>query len=43
MCDRNYLKPIRKFYADFAAQCPCRVVQVEGDVVVPVENGFAEA
>ena len=38
VCDRNYLKPIRQFYADFAARAPCRVVQVEGDVVVPVET-----
>ena len=38
VCDRNYLKPIRRFYADFVAQAPCRVVQVEGDVVVPVET-----
>ncbi len=38
VCDRNYLKPAQKFYADFAARAPCRVVQVEGDVVVPVET-----
>ena len=38
VCDRNYLKPIRRFYANFVAQAPCRVVQVEGDVVVPVET-----
>ncbi len=36
--DRNYLKPIRAFYADFVARAPCRVVQVEGDVVVPIET-----
>ena len=36
VCDRNYLKPIERFYADFTARAPCRVVQVEGDVVVPV-------
>ena len=36
--DRNYLKPIRGFYAMFAQRAPCRVVQVEGDVVVPVET-----
>ncbi len=36
--DRNYLKPIRRFYDDFVARAPCRVVQVEGDVVVPVET-----
>ena len=37
VCDRNYLAPVKRFYADFAARAPCRVVQVEGDVVVPVE------
>ena len=37
VCDRAYLKPIVPFYADFAARAPCRVIQVEGDVVVPVE------
>lgn len=36
--DRNYLKPIRAFYDDFVARAPCRVIQVEGDVVVPVET-----
>ena len=36
--DRNYLKPIRAFYEDFVARAPCRVIQVEGDVVVPVET-----
>ena len=36
--DRNYLKPIRAFYDDFVARAPGRVVQVEGDVVVPVET-----
>lgn len=38
VCDRNYQKPVRHFYADFAARAPCRVVQVEGEVVVPVET-----
>ena len=37
VCDRTYLKPAVEFYADFARRAPCRVVQVEGDVVVPVE------
>ena len=36
--DRNYLKPIRAFYDEFVARAPCRVVQVEGDVVVPIET-----
>ena len=38
VCDRNYLAPIKRFYADFAREATCRVVQVEGDVVVPVET-----
>ncbi|WP_449410009.1 deoxyribodipyrimidine photo-lyase [Methylobacterium komagatae] len=38
VCDRNYQKPVRRFYADFAARALCRVVQVEGEVVVPVET-----
>ena len=38
VCDRNYLKTIKRFYADFGARAPCRVVQVEGDVVVPVQT-----
>jgi deoxyribodipyrimidine photo-lyase len=38
VCDRTYLKPAVQFYAEFAARAPCRVVQVEGDVVVPVET-----
>ena len=37
VCDRAYLKPVVPFYADFAARAPCRVIQVEGDVVVPLE------
>lgn len=42
VCDRNYLKPVKRFYADFAARAPCRVVQVEGDVVVPVETASSK-
>ena len=38
ICDRTYVKPAVQFYADFATRAPCRVVQVEGDVVVPVET-----
>jgi deoxyribodipyrimidine photo-lyase len=38
VCDRSELRPARQFQADFAARAPCRVVQVEGDVVVPVET-----
>ena len=36
--DRAYLAPIKRFYADFVKRAPGRVVQVEGDVVVPVET-----
>ena len=36
--DRNYLKPVRAYYDAFVARAPCRVLQVEGDVVVPVET-----
>ena len=42
VCDRNYLKPIERFYNAFVAQAPCRVVQVEGDVVVPVETASSK-
>ncbi len=38
VCDRAYQKPVRRFYADFAERAPCRVVQVEGEVDVPVET-----
>jgi deoxyribodipyrimidine photo-lyase len=38
VCDRAYQKPVRRFYADFAERAQCRVVQVEGEVVVPVET-----
>jgi deoxyribodipyrimidine photo-lyase len=38
VCDRAYQKPVRRFYADFAERSLCRVVQVEGEVVVPVET-----
>ena len=35
--DRGYLAIQRKWYDEIAAEARCRVVQVEGDVVVPVE------
>jgi deoxyribodipyrimidine photo-lyase len=38
VCDRSELRPARHFQADFAARAPYRVVQVEGDVVVPVQT-----
>jgi deoxyribodipyrimidine photo-lyase len=37
VCDRGYLRPQKKWRASVAAHAGCRVVQVEGDVVVPVE------
>ena len=37
VCDRGYLKPQRAWRASVARQTTCRVVQVEGDVLVPVE------
>jgi len=37
VCDRGYLRHQRAWRARVAAGAPCRVVQVEGDVVVPVE------
>ena len=37
VCDRGYLKHQRAWRRKVAAKAPCRVVQVEGDVIVPVE------
>jgi deoxyribodipyrimidine photo-lyase len=36
--DRGYLRHHRAWYAAVAAGVPCRLVQVEGNVVVPVET-----
>jgi deoxyribodipyrimidine photo-lyase len=36
--DRGYLRHQRRWRARVAAEAPCPVVQVEGDVVVPVET-----
>ena len=38
VCDRGYLKPQRAWRASVARQATCRVVQIEGDVLVPVET-----
>jgi deoxyribodipyrimidine photo-lyase len=38
VCDRGYLRHQKHWRAAVAAAAPCRVVQVEGDVVVPVEE-----
>ena len=37
VCDRGYLKHQRTWRHEVAAKAPCRVVQVESDVIVPVE------
>jgi deoxyribodipyrimidine photo-lyase len=37
VCDRGYLRHQAAWRADVAARAPCAVVQVEGDVVVPLE------
>ncbi len=37
VCDRSYLRPQRAWRERVAAEAGCRVVQVESDVVVPVE------
>ncbi|HSA80844.1 MAG TPA: deoxyribodipyrimidine photo-lyase [Geminicoccaceae bacterium] len=38
VCDRGYLRHQKQWRAAVARASPCRVVQVEGDVVVPVEE-----
>ena len=37
VCDRGYLRPQREWREHVAGDAPCSVVQVESDVVVPVE------
>jgi deoxyribodipyrimidine photo-lyase len=37
VCDRGYLRPQKQWRARVAAHAGCRLVQVEGDVVVPVD------
>ena len=37
VCDRGYLRPQRSWREHVAREAPCPVVQVESDVVVPVE------
>jgi len=37
VCDRGYLKHQRAWRAKVAREAPCRVVQVESDVVVPAD------
>jgi deoxyribodipyrimidine photo-lyase len=38
VCDRGYLRHQKQWRAAVAGGAPCAVVQVEGDVVVPVEE-----
>lgn len=38
VCDRGYLRHQRKWRDDVASKAHCRVMQVESDVVVPVES-----
>lgn len=37
VCDRGYLRHQKAWRDEVAAECKCRVVQVESDVVIPVE------
>ena len=43
VCDRGYLAPQRGWRARVAAEAPCPVVQVESDVVVPVNQASDKA
>jgi deoxyribodipyrimidine photo-lyase len=43
VCDRGYLKHQRVWRHQVARQAGCRVVQVESDVVVPVEAASGKA
>ena len=38
VCDRGYLRHQKRWRERVAAAVPCRVIQVEGDVVVPIEE-----
>jgi deoxyribodipyrimidine photo-lyase len=38
VCDRGYLKPQKAWRTNVSRQVTCRLVQVEGDVVVPIET-----
>ena len=37
VCDRGYLRHQKAWRADVASRVPCALVQIEGDVVVPLE------
>lgn len=43
VCDRGYLRHQRRWRENVAENSPCRVVQVESDVVVPVETASQKA
>ncbi len=43
VCDRGYLRHQRLWRAEFARSANCSVIQVEGDVVVPVEEASNKA
>src|SRR5947209_8513129 len=42
VCDRGYLRIQKQWRANVAKSAKCRVLQVEGDVVVPVEHASAK-
>ena len=43
VCDRGYLRHQKAWRADVAARVSCALVQVEGDVVVPIEAASTKA
>jgi len=43
VCDRGYLRHQRQWSRNVAEHADCQVVQVEGDVVVPVEKASGKA
>jgi deoxyribodipyrimidine photo-lyase len=43
VCDRGYLRHQRQWRRHLAEQATCPVVQVEGDIVVPVETASGKA
>ena len=43
VCDRGYLRHQRVWREEVARKAPCRVVEVESDVVVPVEAATCKA
>jgi deoxyribodipyrimidine photo-lyase len=43
VCDRGYLRHQKAWRAEVAARAPCAVIEVEGDVVVPVEAASRKA